>query len=188
MAADPLVSYGTAFLAGATFLLAVATVWLAIQTQWARKDAHRPILVPYGSAKEIYNDYGLRVRGPVGPHDENYFLHVRNIGAGPAINVRVSLERGGEVLFDESRGRVGNLGAGEHDGIVTLGAEQGKPVEARDQSLVNGDRLILVCDDIFGRHFKMHYQRATGEWIWTDSKGGVVLENKLQVLRNSLGV
>lgn len=180
-------AYATSVLAVATLALFTVTFFLVRSTgeyvklthdlseeaKRARQDTFRPILMPIDLGQYIRNSYAPSRTVSDHPHD--LYQAVQNVGFGPAINIRARLEGSrkdeqtgkctGCVIFDESRGYIPDLPASKKDKITTDGAYPGQPKDAQDIEIQVGAVLILVCDDIFGRHFRSFHRRTPEQWL-----------------------
>jgi hypothetical protein len=179
------VEVASAIQAGATAALVIATVGymlftllvvdatnkqtgetakLAEEAKRQRLDSCRPLLVPLGGAD------GIARLDDVPKLDGDRLLHVHNVGLGPATNVAVRLEFGPppapHLELDEAHSRVGPLQAGA-DEVV----RQSRPEGADKRLLIlDGSRLVVGYDDLFGRRFETEARWVGLHVRWTGIK------------------
>jgi len=161
-------------LATATLILAffaacaaLATAWTAFETKRLRKDSQCPLLVPIGGGE------GIR---PLHPSSVDWsdtakerWLHVHNIGLGPAVNIAIRLElrpKGsqGKSQFDEMLNEVRPLPAGS-EGLVLQWKSAEKPIEIYDDHWI-----VITYSDAFGRHFQTEARRVKESDSWLSIK------------------
>ncbi len=114
----------------------------------------RPLLVPIGGKDGVARLTEMpRVNG------EPRWLHVHNVGLGPATNIAIRLElRSGNnsptVQLGEMQTGTEPLASGDK-GLVCQWKSTDKPAEIYD-----GHCIVISYDDVSGRHFE-----TEGQWI-----------------------
>jgi hypothetical protein len=125
----------------------------------ARQDALLPRVVPIGLAEVVPFAQAVPMTDV-----EGNALRVRNVGAGPALNLTVELryDQGAEVLR-RHEGGVRDLAAGDQAPVVQW--TENKPVRIEE-----GVVASVEYDDAFGRHFRTRSRRKGAGWFDSETE------------------
>lgn len=155
------------------FALAIFTLVYAYSTsrlaeeakKEQRLDSSRPSLVPVGGKEGVARlvEPYRRMNNATGQ-----WLHVRNIGLGPAVNIAIRLEwRSGDLPrldLDEMLTAVEPLAA-NGKGLVRQWKNVERPIEIYDEHWI-----VISYDDSFGRHFETEGRRIKESDSWVNIK------------------
>jgi hypothetical protein len=124
----------------------------------------RPLLVPIGGRDGV-----ARLTEMPNLAMEQRWLHVHNVGVGPATNIAIRLElRSGDnpptVQLDEMRTGAEPLASGDR-GLVCQWKSSDKPTEIYDDHWI-----VISYDDLSGRHFETEGQRIQESDSWVSIK------------------
>lgn len=145
-----------------TLIYAYSTSRLAEEAKEQRLDSSRPLLVPIGGKEgvaRLVEPYRLM------EDTKERWLHVHNIGLGPAVNVAIRLgprsqSSSPRLDLDEMLTAVEPLAAGSKD-LVRQWKTAEKPIEIYDDHWV-----VISYDDMFGRHFETEGRRIKESDSW----------------------
>lgn len=143
-----------------TLVYAYSTTKLADEAKEQRLDSQRPLLVPIGGREGV-----ARLAEMPRLDNESGWLHVSNIGAGPAANIAVRLELRPEkgsptIQLDEMLTTVEPLASGDK-GLVRQWWSAEKPFEIYDDHWI-----VISYDDLFRRHFETEARRIRESDSW----------------------
>jgi len=137
---------------------------MAGEVERQRLDSCRPLLVPVGGKEGI-----ARLTEVPRLDNEQGWLHVHNIGVGPAENIAIRLELRSEkgspnVQLDEMLTTVKPLASGEK-ALCRQWKTNEKPVEIYDDHWI-----VISYDDLFHRHFETEARRIKESDSWVSIK------------------
>lgn len=147
-----------------TFMYVVFTKRILDETRQQRLDASRPLLVPVGGREGV-----ARLAEMPSLDNESGWLHVSNIGAGPAVNIAVRLELRPEkgsstIQLDEMLTTVEPLASGDK-GLVRQWSSAEKPFGIYDDHWI-----VISYNDLFHRHFETEARRIQESDSWVSIK------------------
>ena len=147
-----------------TLVYAYSTSKLAEEAKEQRLDGSRPLLVPVGGREGV-----AQLTELARLDNEKGWLHLHNIGLGPATNIAIRLElrpRKGlpTVQLDEMLTTIEPLASG-NKGLVRQWKSAEKPVEIYDDHWI-----VISYDDLFYRHFETEARRIKESDSWVSIK------------------
>jgi hypothetical protein len=148
----------------AASLVAFGSLWVSMRTlritELSVRQSVRPVLVPDTTSMNVVYRGGRISEAAAGPalHKGQLIVPIRNVGAGPAMNIRAGAETvGGGKVFGEgwTKSPIEGLGIGESNAVVFS-------PHANDLRPLDELVLSVVYEDVAGARFAtdLHYENA----------------------------